>query len=460
MEYRKAIQKKKLRFWGAADIGEGFVATVTTTFFAVFLTDIARLPLAWVSLVMLITSWFDFFIAPTAGAIMSTIKPKKWGKLRSWLFICPPIAAFFFVFHFASFSNPILTAITTTGSFMLARLTYNISWTANLSMIGVMSSTPKERAKLTSQRMAGFNIGKLSSGYIAPIIVAYFLSTNERFAYPAVMVLAGVILISGHLIHFNISRGYENEGSSVDKRDTLTLKEILISLGKNPQLLITILIDLSSNMGTFVLPSLVVYYYNYVSGIPTLLSLHLFLTGLGGLCGTLIIRVFGDKIKDHKKQLLFTYLIVAVLMFSCRFVAYQPYLFLAINVITQTIIGTNQPLELGLYMDNVIYNEWKTGINANSAIMGMANLPVKLAIILRSIIVPFALMSAGYVAGMDPTPELKNSLINAYTIIPAIIPLIGFILLKFFYKFSREDVAKMKLEIQQRKKKEEHYESQ
>lgn len=42
---------KRLRFWGLADIGEGFIATVTNTFFAIFLTDIALLPLEWVSAV-------------------------------------------------------------------------------------------------------------------------------------------------------------------------------------------------------------------------------------------------------------------------------------------------------------------------------------------------------------------------------------------------------------------------
>ncbi|NLZ39304.1 MAG: hypothetical protein GX893_06835 [Firmicutes bacterium] len=437
---------KKLRFWGVADIGEGFVGTVTNTFYAIFLTDIARLPLEWVSIVMLITSWYDFFIAPAAGSIMSTIRPLKWGRLRSWMLVCPPIAAFLFIVHFVAFPSPAITAVTTTVSFMLARLIYNISWTANLSMIGVIARSPEQRAKLTSQRMAGFNIGKLSSGYIAPIVAAYFLNINEKLAYPVVMLLAGILLIAGHFTHFNISKGYEKEGSAIES-ETLSLREILISLIKNPQLLVTVLIDLTSNMGSFLLPSLAVYYYNYVAEMPTLLSLHLLLTGIGGLCGTLLIRAFGDKIRDHKKALLIAYPTIAVLLFCCRFVADQPYLFLAVNVLAQLITGTNQPLELGLYMDNVIYNQWKTGINADSAIMGMANLPVKLAIICRSIIVPYVLMKSGYVAGADPTPALKHALINAYTIIPALIPLMGFILLRFFYKFSKEDIERMKQEI-------------
>jgi len=45
---------------------------------------------------------------------------------------------------------------------------------------------------------------------------------------------------------------------------------------------------------------------------------------------------------------------------------------------------------------------------------------------------------------------MKNALANAYAFIPAVIPLIGFLLLLFAYKLTPEKIATMKSEIAKR----------
>lgn len=448
------MKDKKLRFWGAADIGEGFLSTVSNTYFSLFLTDVALLPLSAVSFVMMITSVFDFIAAPVAGGIISGTKPMKWGKIRSWLLVAPPIAMIFSALSYIPYSSATFTVISITVCYIIARAAYNISWAGNLSLINVVADTPDVRTKLTSQRMAGFNIGKLSCGYITPVLASAFASAfGEKYSYALVLLIAGILLVLGQLTHFAISKGYENSLNSdeaIDLADEkpVSLKEMFVALGTNPQLLITVCVDLTSNMGSFLLPALATYYYKYVAEDMALMSLHMLLTGFGGLIGSVLIRTIGNKIKDHRTFLCFVYPIIAILLFSCRFVAQMPVVFMILNIISQTLTGTTQPLELQLYMDNVIYHKYKTGVDANSFIMSLSNMPVKFATILKSAIIPFVLMQAGFVAGMDPTPELKQGIINAYTIIPAIIPVIGFILLKFFYKLSRSEVIRMKEEME------------
>ena len=450
------MKDKRLRLWGAADIGEGFIATVTNTFFAMFLTDVARLPLGFVSVVMMITSIFDFVAAPVAGGIIAASKPGKWGRLRSWFVFMPAITIVAYVVCFIPLSSPALSVVVITLGYSIARGAYNVSWAANLSLIGVIADTPSLQTKLTSQRMAGFNIGKLSSGYVTPMLVAVFASQfGDRYSYSVMMFVAGVVLAAGYVVHFFISAGYEKSGSEYqvsEENQHVGLKEIIMALVANPQLLITVCVDLTSNMGSFLLPALATYYYKYVAQDMGLMSLHMLLTGFGGLAGNLLIRAMGDKIKDHRRFLLLLYPVIAAILFSCRFVAGLPVVFLAFNVVCQTITATTQPLELQLYMDNVVYHKYKTGVDANSFIMSMCNVSVKLATVLKSMIIPFVLMTAGYVAGADPTPQLQKGIVNAYTIIPALIPLVGFILLKFFYKLKREDVARMKRELEEQEK--------
>ncbi len=448
------MKDKKLRFWGAADIGEGFISTVTNTYFSMFLTDVALLPLGLVSVVMMATSVFDFVAAPIAGALIAMVRPGKWGRQRSWFVYMPIITTIAFTLCFIPLSSPIVAAICITLGFCVGRGTYNVTWAANLSLIGIIADTPDARTKLTSQRMAGFNIGKLSSGYVTPVIVAAVaVWLGEKYSYSVMMFIAGIVLAAGYAVHFALSKGYEKDASVTtesDEEPKVGLKEIVVALVTNPQLLVTVCVDLTSNMGSFLLPALATYYYKYVAQDNNLLALHMLLTGFGGLIGTLIIRAVGNKVKDHRRLLLCVYPVIAAILFSCRFVAGIPVAFLALNIVYQIITGVTQPLELQLYMDNVIYHKYKTGVDANSFIMSMCNVSVKFATMLKSVIIPFVLMTAGYVAGAEPTEALKQGIVNAYTIIPAIIPLVGFVMLKFFYKLTKPEVERMKQELKER----------
>ena len=47
----KRINTKLKRYWGISEIGFSFMATMETSFFIIFLTDVARLPLAMVGVI-------------------------------------------------------------------------------------------------------------------------------------------------------------------------------------------------------------------------------------------------------------------------------------------------------------------------------------------------------------------------------------------------------------------------
>ncbi|NLZ93627.1 MAG: hypothetical protein GX922_06410 [Firmicutes bacterium] len=445
-------KSNRLYLWGIANVGEGFISIISSTYMSIFLTDVAMLPLAMVSAVMLVTSVSDFILALSAGAIITGTKPMKWGKLPSWLLVCPPITALFSVIQFISFpDNPLLSSIIISLGFIIAKAGWNLSYTANLSLINVMASTPEERSNLNSQRMVGSNLGRLTGNYLTPLLVATLASTvAERTLYPLLMVVVGIFFILTNIAHFNMSKRFEAASDRKIKIDTLSFKDIFLTLTTNPQLLITVLIDLTSNMAGLTLPALSVYYYRYVAEAPLMVPTHMLLTGLAGLCGALLVRAFGKYVKDFKRVLCYVYLAIAAVLFSTRFFGYNTYAFMAANVFMHLLSGATQPFEMGLYMDNVTYVKWKTGKNANSLIVGLSSIPVKFAGIFRGVLIPFALASAGYVAGADPTPALKQAIINTFSTIPVLIPLLGFIVLRFFYKLSTEKVEQMKLEIEQR----------
>lgn len=447
--------KKRLYFWGIADIGEGFIGIVSGTYLAIFLSDVALLPIQIVSAILLITSITDVVISPLGGAYLASTKALKWGRLRSWLLIGPPITILFYILHFTTVpNNNYLTAFIVTIGFIAARSIYTLTYTSNLALINVLASDIETRSKLAAQRMVGSNAGRLMGNYLTPIIVAFLLkSVSERYTYMVLIAIAGIVYITTCLIHFYISSGYEGHNNLSKKSEVekeLTIREMVKCLSTNMYLLLTVLIDLTSNVAALALPSLAVYYYKYVLQNYSLVPIHMLCIGLAGLVGALSARFTSKFVKHKRNYLCGAYILVAIFLVCTRFASHSPYGFIALNILVHMITGSTQPYEFGLYADNVIYTKWKTGENANSLIMGMGNLPVKFASIIKSVLISGILLSVGYVANVKPTVELQQALINGYSLIPACIPIIGFILLRFVYKLTDERVAEMKLEIEKR----------
>ena len=445
----------KMLLWGVGIAGEGFISMMSSTYLSYFLTDVAGLSVKLSGTVLLITSIAAFILATVTGAIIASVKPLKWGRLRSWLLVAPPVATLGFVLHFTSFlGRPVLSAVVTTISYIVASFAWNLAFTANISLTNIIATNQQERNRYNAQRMMGSNVGRLMGNYLTPILVAYIGAkiASERLSYPILVAIAGVFYIAMELIHFAISKGYEESyHEALNQEDkSIKFKDIVDILKSNGQLLVTLLIDLSSNMAGLALPSMAVYYYRYVVEDASMIPTHMLCIGLAGLAGSSIVRFFGGKVKSYKRYLLCVYIVLSLLLISTKLVQGNAIGFLVINIFVHLCTGTTQPFEMNLYQDNVIYSEWKTGVNANSMIMGLAELPVKIAGILRSMLITFSLMSAGYIAGADPTPAMKNALANAYAFIPAVIPLIGFLLLLFAYKLTPEKIATMKSEIAKR----------
>ena len=85
--------------WGVSEIGFSIAATLETTFFLFFLTDVAQLPLAISGIIATGASAVDTISALLAGVFIDKFHFKK-GKYRPWLLIAPTIAMVFFILCF------------------------------------------------------------------------------------------------------------------------------------------------------------------------------------------------------------------------------------------------------------------------------------------------------------------------------------------------------------------------
>jgi Na+/melibiose symporter-like transporter len=116
-------------------------------------------------------------------------------------------------------------------------------------------------------------------------------------------------------------------------------------------------------------------------------------------------------------------------------------------------VGYGLPDSLGvaMYSATVDYGEWKTGKNARGFIMSLISFPIKISIFVRSMIIAAVLSSVNYVADMAVTPELIQGIKNGFSLYPAIVIIVGLVLMFKLYSLTPKRMAEMSQEVADRK---------
>jgi GPH family glycoside/pentoside/hexuronide:cation symporter len=446
---KKRITKAMRTFWGLEEVGEGFTmgGGIYQTF---FITDIARLSLPLFSFYTMITSILDFIISPLTGILIDATKPMKWGKLRSWLLIMPPIAVVAAIFKYVAFPNQTVTMWVLIVAFAVYSIAFNTGNIANYSLIPAMCAYEDEKQALASNRIAGNAIGRMIMGFVTPLAIIPLTGMFGNAGYTINSFAITFSLMIFYLVHFKLSKGYEGNGTSASTKRA-TFKEMAKAVAANPQLVAVMFADMTSTIGTFMLPGLLVYMYRYVIAdgqMMGLLATHNLVVSFGSLIGAYVSRFLMRKFEDRRKLCCAIYVTVAILCFSTRFTVDVPYLFIFVNFLMMMIAGATQPMESTFYFDCAIYSQWKTGgENPTALFLGLATISIKMISIVRGVVITILFNAINYNPDMGATPELRSGFITAYSLVNSIIPMLGFIAIFFFYKISPAIVQKCKDEI-------------
>ena len=454
---KKPTSKAALRWWGVSSIGVQLMNNMDSTFFTYFLTDVAMFPVALSGMIMTATSTIGLVLSIFVGAFIGMIKPMKWGRLRSYQLVLPPITLLFFALQYTSFGNGLSAAIFMIAVHLIGHFLSTVTYTADFAMVQEIAATPQDRMKLNSNRMVGSNIGRLVTSYAVPTFVAMVQGiVTEQRAYFILAILFSLVAMLLFFVHFKLGDGYENQfGGGVKADENLKIKDIINAFVTNKYLLVIILSDLSSNVGSFVIPALNVYYYKYVA--PTMpnvgLATHLMCSSVMGLIGAYVAGKVGKKANKKKPILLTAYAsVVGLLIVSYLVSMKNAYIFFVCQIIMQGVVGFTQPIESDIYMDVAVYHEWKTGKNCTAFIMGLLTIPLKISGVVKSFAITFLLTSVGYVAGMEATAEMMQGITKGYIQAPLIAPIIGIVVLGLFFNLNSKDVEKMQAEVNERRK--------
>ena len=105
-----------------------------------------------------------------------------------------------------------------------------------------------------------------------------------------------------------------------------------------------------------------------------------------------------------------------------------------------------------LYADTADYSEWKTGRRATGLVFSASIMSTKIGWTVGSVIAGTILAWTGFVANVAQNVDVQNGLKAMMSIIPVAAGVIALIILVFFYKLDEVTMAKIKADMDERRK--------
>ncbi len=451
---KKGLSSALKKFYGVGDCGFTLMSNIESYYFSFFLTNLAQFSLPMVTFITTVSSTVDALLSWIYGAILNSIKPMKWGRYRSWLIAIPWLVPFLYAFQFIKIGDGMLSAVIIIIAAVASHVAWNFAYVANVSMISVAGSTPEERSQLSSTRAAWANLSKVIFSYVGPGLAAVMAGIiGEVNQYGAAAFVLGCIMAVLYYAHFRMFDGYEVvQADTADKKtskDKTGGMDLIRALLQNPPLIALLIADLAKFMFNFVLMGVAAYYFSYIAGNSGMLSAYILVTNIFCVAGAYLSKTLSNKFSTRTTTIGVMAIQAVLLLVSYMFYG-NVTLVIVLMSVAMFGYGITYACTPALYGDTIVYSEWKTGKNAAGWISGLQNVPLKVSIMTRGIIISACLAMGNFSTEIDPAQapeELKRAISIGFMVIPAVALIIAVVALLFGFKLTREKVNQYAAEI-------------
>ena len=327
---RKGLSKALRYFYGVGDFGFTLMSNVESYYFTSFLTDFAKFSPFLSGLIGTLTTAIDACLSWIYGAILNSVKPKKWGRYRSWLIMLPWVVPFLYAFQFIRVGGEVISAIVIILAFVSSHICWNFPYVANVSMISVAGKTPDERSQLASTRGAWANLSKVVFSYVCPLLAVVGVKLlGEVNQYGAVAFILGAVMAALYYAHFKMFEGYETvdpaelekaksaqKAKSADRTGGMDLIRALL---QNRPLIALLLADIAKFLFNFVIAGAAYYYFKYIAkdvNLTVQYPLYILITNICCVIGSYLAKTFAKKFSARNTAIGMFFIMAVVLVAS------------------------------------------------------------------------------------------------------------------------------------------------
>lgn len=445
----------KVKFaMAVGDFSKSTLQILNAFFLLWFYTDIAKIPAAAATVIMIIARIWDAVNDPMMGVILDKTKSKE-GRCRFWLkYVSVPAGICIALSYYAPHlnKNGLIIWIAVTYIFQgMAQTITNVPFNTLLARI---TTDRNERVKLGQWRGFGGMIASTLVTAIALPLVSWIGNGDQTKGFFIFAILCGIIYACGFLFVYFASKGYES--SYVDEviQDPTEAKksvwELLSAIAHNKIALLVCLTNLIFLIFNSLNGTSMVYYLQYNLQNTGLMSRYSLLTSVIGFFAVASMGFMGKKFGNSKTCAIASALLV--LSFGLRFVTHDS------NVGILMFCWGVEGIGAGLFaqmiyqcaLDSMTYGKWKTGVDNEGTIMSVYTFAQKAGLAVGGIIASSLLTAYAYKPNATTqTPEVQNLFFAEIVTIPLIIFIVLFFLFLYLNKFEKK-IPQMRKEIEER----------
>ena len=257
--------------YGLGDAASSMFWKLFGMYLLFFYTDVFGIEAGIVGTMFLITRLWDSLFDPVVGVISDRTKT-KWGKFRPYLLWG---AIPFGILGVLTFTTPNFSP---TGKIVYAYITYSLMMmTYSLinvpyaSLLGVMSSDPKERTLLSSYRMIFAFLGSILALILIEPLVSLFGDGGENLAtgWSLAIVVFAVIAV----LFFTCTFSWTKERVKAIKDDKNLLRDDIKDLFNNKPWWILLGAGIATLIFNSIRDGAAVYYFKYYAIVPETFNL-------------------------------------------------------------------------------------------------------------------------------------------------------------------------------------------
>jgi sugar (glycoside-pentoside-hexuronide) transporter len=405
---------------------------LTSSYLMMFLTDVAKLNVAFVGTIMLISRAWDAINDPIIGALADGTK-SKWGRYRPWV-IFPAIPMLVFnVLLFTTFPAWSLAARTwwALGIYFIQVLVYTMINIPYSAMPAVLTLDSVERARLSGWRMSGATISGLIIAFFALRIVNWVGKGDDAKGFFVAALLFSILALPCFVWCFFGTK----EVVKAPVRKVPFVKMLSTVKGNKPMWLILgafFVLGLNGAGG-----SMGIYWWTYKVGNRLMFANASIVTAVAGIFGTMALPMIAHKFKNKRNIAILAMALNGGSLFIRWFIpawAGTPWLILYLFFVGVSGFGSylNLSILYGMAPDVTEYSTYHYGIHAAGFLSSFINFGNKMGSALMTAAAGWILAWVGYIANQAQTPRTLTVIQNMYHLYSAGIMLLGVILMLFY----------------------------
>ena len=436
--------------FGLNVLGPNLVFVAVTSFLLIYLTNVALLDIAAVSLIIGVSKFFDGISDLIVGNIIDHTE-NRLGKARIWLLrMCLPFAVSTLLLFYVPASWPemvkyiyvfIVYNLTISGFFTFLSLSGH-------SLVNLMTRNRNEQGILGYVRQF---FTQLSAILVTALFVRMLtaFSSNPDTPYTqrgftmTIAVLCGVMVATCLIGVFSVrERVTDNLSKGADNSEKIPVRAVLRALLGNKYWVFMFFIMIALYIAIQLALISTTYFATYVLQDPAAMGWMMPLRLLPGMVATPFAILLLKKV-DRKWLFCLGVLVSAVCCVGIGLTAPDRGSMTVFLLVAGIASGFYIGATLGLIADTILYTNYRSGIY--TAGMGNAGITaaIKLGNGLATALFGFLMSAAGFNAANDlqhiPQPDTAIMAANwSYTYIPAIIYFVIAIVFACFYHLDRE----------------------